>query len=113
VDLLDKAELIGVPFLLTGIKWTINDRDIIIVWVEGEREDHSTFTFTDTSTGVRAQIEAYAAVKGISTDANGDWHDVRLIAPKGLRVSTYTVKDERQKDREARTYYLTTSGKRA
>jgi hypothetical protein len=113
VDLLDKSELIGVPFLLTGVKFTVNDRSIVIAWIEGERQDHTPFTFTDTSTGVKAQIEAHCQAKGISTDALDEWNNLRLVAPNGLRVSTYEVKDERGKTREARTYYLTTSGARA
>jgi hypothetical protein len=111
-DLLDKSELIGVPFLITGVKTTINSNDVITDWVEGEREDGTSFTFTDSSTGVKAQLDAYLAAKGQGGTID-EWVDVRLVAPKGLRVSKYTIKDERGKPRDAQTYYLTTNGRRA
>jgi hypothetical protein len=114
VDLIDKATLVDIPFLITGAKFTVNARDITMVWVEGERIDKTTFTFTDSSTGVLATMLDYVkGVLGGVVPSQDVWTNLRVVAPKGLRVSHYTVKDERGKDRDASTYYLTTSGQRA
>ena len=109
--LIDKMELLNVPFMITGVKVTVNDRDVVMVWVEGQRRDSTRFTFVDSSTGVKAQLDDYLASKGLGGTLD-EWIDVRLVSPQGLRVSKYTTKDERGKDREARTFYLTTNGQR-
>lgn len=113
VDVLDKAELVNVPFVVTGIKITVNSRDIVTAWVEGQRRDRTKFTFIDTSTGVKAQVDNYLAEHDLAGTLD-EWINIKpFIAPRGLRVSNYEVKDERGKTRPARTYYFTTSGERA
>jgi len=114
VDLVQKAEMIGVPFLITGFKFTHNPASNIgYVYVEfetspgGERR-----MFNDSSTGVRQQMEEFAGAKGLKIELE-KWYDVRVLCPKGLRVSEYDTKDERGRDTKGRTYYLTTSGGRA
>lgn len=113
LDLIDKAELVGKPFRVSGFFFTENDKGVAYVWVDAEDVDGNTFTFNDSSTGVRAQLVAYVKAKG--NDAaidSGDYVNTSLVMPKGLRLSEFTVKDERGRDKNARTYYLTTSGKR-
>ena len=119
VDLVQKAEMVNVPFLITGVKFTHNpNSNIGYVFVEfetspgGERR-----MFNDSSTGVRQQLEEFAGVKGWAgakgTIELDKWYDTRVLCPKGLRVSEYDTKDERGRDTRGRTFYLTTSGGRA
>jgi len=114
VNLVQKAEMEGVPFLITGFKFTHNSNSNIgYVYVEfettpgGERR-----MFNDSSTGVRQQMEEFAGSKGIKIELE-KWYDTRVLCPQGLRVSEYDTKDERGRDTKGRTYYLTTSGGRA
>lgn len=112
VDLKDKAELIGVPFKMTGFKFTVNKDGVAYVYVEFEYEpDGERFMFNDSSSGVRAQVDAYVASKELKINLD-EWYDVGIVAPRGLRVSRYTVKDGRGRDTESKTYYMTTSGRR-
>jgi hypothetical protein len=113
VDLLDKAELVGIPFCITAAWFTENQRGIEYVYVEGMKEDGTVFTFNDSSSGVKAQIENILKNRGIDAVPTEDApYDFRLIIPKGLRKSEYEVKDERQRTKIAKTYYLTTNGQR-
>lgn len=112
-DVTDKANLIEIPFLITGVKFSVNGRDLSMCWAEAEYGDGTKFTFVDSSTGVHAQLSTYVTNKLGKTPDLDVWNDVRLIAPRGLRVSNYQITDERNKTREASTYYLTTSGQRA
>lgn len=118
VDLKDKAELLDVPFCMTAFKFTTNKDRIVYVYVEAEFEpDGERFMFNDASTGVRQQIEAYVAARGIEL-AFDTWFDVKtatspgIVAPRGLRVSRYEALDGRGKPVQAKTYYMTTSGSR-
>ena len=114
LDLIDKAELVGRVFRVTGFYFTSNDRDISYAYVDGEDTDGNTFSFNDSSTGVRAQLVEYLKAKGNDAAIDtGEYVKASIVIPKGLRVSEFTVKDERGRDKNARTYYLTTSGKRA
>lgn len=114
VDLVQKAEMVGVPFKVTGFKFTHNPASNIgYVYVEfeitpgGERR-----MFNDSSTGVRQQMEEFAGAKGLKIELE-KWYDTAILAPKGLRVSEYDTKDERGRDTKGRTFYLTTSGGRS
>jgi hypothetical protein len=112
MDLVDKAQLVGVKFRITGVKQTVGARDVAYVYVEGEQEDGTTFTFNDSSSGVRDQLEKFLAGMG-KAELLDEWVDVSIVAPKGLRVSEYPVKDERGRERMSKTYYITTAGRRA
>jgi hypothetical protein len=114
VDLKDKAELVDVPFLMTGIKNTVNTErgGILYAWIEGETEDGERFTFNDSGKGIRAQVDTYLDGKG-KAGVMDEWIDCNVVAPKGLRVSRFETKDERGRDVQAKTYYITTSGVRA
>lgn len=107
----DKAELLDVPFLMTGVWFETNARGIEYVYVEGRLADGETFTINDSSTGIKAQVEQYLASIG-KVPAPGEIVDLNVLISKGLRVSEYEIKDERGRDKKARTYYLTTNGKR-
>lgn len=112
VDLKDKAELEGVPFCMTGFKFTVNAQNIGYVYVEAEFEPGGArFMFNDASTGVRAQVDAYFAAKEVKVELD-KWYDVKIVAPRGLRVSRYEAMDGRGKPVQAKTYYVTTSGTR-
>jgi hypothetical protein len=114
VELVNKAELVGIPFRMTGFKFTHNpNSNIGYVYVEFEREPGGERnTFIDSSTGVRAQVEEYFAGKGTKIELE-HWYDVSIVAPKGVRVSEYDTEDERGRPVKGRTFYLTTSGGRA
>ena len=115
LDLVDKAELVGKPFRITGVSFETNQRGVSYVYVDAEDADGEGFTFNDSSSGVRAQIVQHLTKTGQDAviDQPGDVLTLSLVIPRGLRVSEYEVKDERGKAKTARTYYLTTSGKRA
>lgn len=111
-DFLDKADLVNVPFRATGLRFYSNDRGVAYVEVDGERVDGTTFTFNDSSSGVRTQLVSYVTGKNMAEIVNsGVFTPISLVAPNGLRVSEYDVVDA-GRTKKAKTYYLTTSGKR-
>lgn len=112
LDLLDKTELVGKPFLIETVWFEVGQRSVEYVYVEGQLENGTTFMFNDSSSGVRAQLEAYLQGKGRLPEV-GQRVPLRLVVPKGLRFSTYNVIDERGREKPAKTYYLTASGKKA
>lgn len=115
MEVRDKAELVGVPFYITGLKQTLNEeRQIAYVWVEGEEvATKKTFVFNDSSiTGVRGQLlDFLATLKKL--DVLDEWIDCRILVPKGVRVSTFPTKNERGQDVTGKVTYLTTAGRRA
>lgn len=119
VDILQKSELIDVPFLVTAVKFTINASQTEFAWIEGKRQDGSGFTFNDSSSGVKAQITAYMTERGMDVATLDTWVDFPkgLVIPKGLRVSEYEVDVLNQRNqmetKTVKTHYLTTSGQRA
>lgn len=119
VDVLPKTELLDVPFIITGVKLTANDKGTEFVWIEGRRIDKTTFTFNDSSSGVRAQVLALLTEKGLDVATLDVWIDlaVPVLVPKGLRVSEYPVDVLNQRNqmetKMVKTFYLTTSGERA
>jgi hypothetical protein len=116
LDLIDKSNLIDIPFRITGLYFQENNSGVSICYIDGERQDRSTFTFSDSSTGVRAQLVQYLTSKGLDAVVEtGDYQEISLVAPSGLRVSEYEIGDRGRpgKTRMAKTYYLTTSGRRA
>ena len=114
-----KSELVDVPFRITGVQFETNPKsEISYVYVDAEYANGETFTFNDSSSGVRAQVIEY--LKTLNRDSvvdTGEYEPVSLVIPRGLRFSEFDVKvaDEKGRfvDKTARTYYLTTSGKRA
>lgn len=112
-DLVDKKELLDVPFLITSVQFSTNERKIEYVYIDALRADGSAFQFNDSSSGVRAQLVRYLeSVDQGAVIETGDPYDVRIACMKGLRFSEYEVKDERGRAKTARTYYLTQSGKK-
>lgn len=109
-DVRDKSELLEVPFLLTAVRESVNDKGIAITWAEGEDLHGKGFVINDTSTGVRAQLHDYLNGKGMTMSE--EWQTIRLVAPRGLRISRFKVTDHTGRERDAATYYLTTSGAR-
>lgn len=114
LQILDKAELVGKPFIIETVMVYTNDRNIEHMDVDIRVENGETFTFKDSSsTGVKHQILGALAGKGVELTA-GELYDfpVPIFCPEGLRVSHYEVEDHRGAKKMARTFYLTTSGKR-
>jgi hypothetical protein len=110
VALLDKAELVGVPFLITGLWFQPGANDVNYVYVEGVTKEGEEFTINDSSTGIRAQLTEYLGRSGRLPEA-GETVALRLLVSNGLRVSEYDVMDK-GRTKKSRTHYLTTSGKR-
>ena len=112
-DLIDKADLVAKPFLITGVRFEKNARSVEYVYVEAEYPDGETFEFNDSSTtGVKQQLTTYLASKDIAADnSTGEVIPVKLAIPRGLRLSTYEVTDQRGKAKMAKTYYLTGAGR--
>lgn len=117
LDLMDKGELVGKEFLITNVWFETNKRQVNYAYVDGEFRDGTAFNFNDSGTGVRAQLIAHLlktnAIGSDDVPSDGTMFDVAILAPKGLRVSSFDVVDERGQTKKARTYYLTMSGQRA
>lgn len=113
LEIRDKAELLERPFLIESVWFEVGSRNVEYVYVQAQFENGETFTFNDSSTGVRAQIEAYLKSKDRNPEIGQVVPALNLIIPRGLRFSQYEVTDERGRNKLAKTYYLTTSGKKA
>jgi hypothetical protein len=110
-DIMDKAELIGVEFVITGVWFASGARNVGYAYMNGVKRDGSKFTFNDSSSGIKAQITDMMTKMGKSTAYDtGEVLEVLIHIPRGVRVSEYEIKDVNNKDRKARTYYLTTGG---
>lgn len=120
LDILDKSQLVDVPFRILGCAFKSNNEGVSICYIDAERTDGYQFTFLDSSTGVRAQLVKYLTDKGLDAAVeNGEYQEFRLVAPQGLRLSEYEIPVRAPngnpvpgRTRTARTYYLTTSGTR-
>lgn len=113
-DLRDKTELIGLPFRITGVFFTRNEKGIEYANVEATDKDGEEFDFIDSSTtGIKHQLSTFLSLKGVTPAFNGDVYDVNIVCPKGLRVSEYEVQDMRGNTKLAKTYYLTSGGRAA
>lgn len=112
-DPIDKATLTGKPFGITGVRFRVNDSKVMFAEVEIVDEAGETLAFIDSSTGVRDQLAKYLTdVKKVDPIKNlGGWFDVQLYVPRGLRVSSYEVTDDKNRTKQAKTYYLTTQGR--
>lgn len=123
--LTDKSALIEIPFRITGVSFrTSSTNGARLVEVDAEGVDGSTFTFNDSSTGVKEQLVSYLGSIGKDHVVELDDEYLalseteKLVVPDGLRVSEYDVPEkingrETGRLRKARTFYLTTSGERA
>lgn len=111
-DLVDKAELRGVEFVITGVRFDAGARNVGYVYVDGVNRAGDKFTFNDSSgTGIKSQIIDLLNSKGIEVSyESGEVIELQVHVPKGVRVSEYIITDVKGKERNARTYYLTTSG---
>lgn len=113
VRVTDKMDLVGQPFIITGVKLTRNEeRDYETLFVECLLPNTEKVTFTDSSTGVLAQLRNWTAQNKIGL-ALDEWADCRLFIANGLRFSEFDVVDQRTgKERKAKTFYLSTNGER-
>jgi hypothetical protein len=113
-DLIDKYELIGVPFMIRAVRFETNKRGINFVYVDAERADGSAITFNDSSTGVRQDVVNYLTEKGKEAAIDtGERTPVAILVRRGLRVSEFeTPVQERGREvmKKARVFYLTKSG---
>lgn len=107
-DLLDKAELVDVPFIVLRWRFAIpgegkpryksdNNPEGEFVSVECITENDRKVVFNDGSTGVYAQLKAVSETGRQQGGRCG----------KGLRVSEYSYSDEKGNQIPAKTYYLT------
>ena len=119
LDLRDKAELVDLTFVITGIWFETNNSGINYVYVEAETQDGEQFSFNDSSSGVRVDIIEHLAKTGQDhIIESGEVLAVALLIPRGLRASNYEIEEKNAagrptgRKRQARTYYLTKSGKR-
>ncbi len=115
LELVDKEELVKVPFRITQVWFQMNAQNQQTVYVDGERADGTEFTFNDSGSGVRTQILQYLQKleKDYIVDS-GETLPISLVIPNGLRKSEYDTPDKRTgKIVRARTFYLTTNGQRA
>lgn len=111
-DPVDKAQLVGQAFGITGVRYRVNDSKVVFAEVEIINMDGEQLAFQDSSTGVRDQLSGYLASKGHDVTQNlGTWFDCALYVPRGLRVSQYDVITDQGGTRKAKTYYLTTQGR--
>lgn len=104
----DKATLIGKPFLITRIDYGTSSRSQYgMVTVNAVDKAGKEFYFTDASTGVRDQLTKYLTeVKSVDVDWTAGSYDVKLACHGGLRVSTYEVETRPDTYRDAKTYYI-------
>jgi hypothetical protein len=108
----DKASLVGVPFGITGVRFRKNDRDVVFAEIEAVDAHGEMISIQDSSSGIRDQLSRYLASQGQKAEVGEAWADIKLFVPRGLRVSTYEVHDVAGKTKQAKTYYLTTEGRR-
>lgn len=115
-NLTDKTDLIGVPFLIIGTEIERTEgKDYDVAYVYALDTNGTEFEFSDTSsTGVRAQIQAMLAEKGLPPHAGAGFQKLRTVIRQGLRASEFSVMDdETGKKRKATTYYLSAAGRKA
>jgi hypothetical protein len=117
LNLIEKPNLKGIPFCITGYKFTYNEsRKISYVYVEfettpgGDRQ-----MFNDSSAnGVRLEVEEFHNAKNPGKPFELDrWYDTKFLCPQGLRDSEYDTTDERGRPVKGRSFYLTRSGGRS
>lgn len=113
-DLTEKKELVGQPFLIIGAEIERNEnRGYDVAYVYALDVNGTEFEFSDTSTtGVRTQVQAMLADKGLNPAAGGGFQKLRVAIMKGLRVSEFEFLDEETGNKKkAAVYYLSASGR--
>lgn len=113
LEIADKAELIGVPLIITSVRLQTGARDIEYAYVEAVTESGDSITFNDSSSGIKAQLIDYLEALGKTITEGEIFDGLKLLIPRGLRVSEFDAQIGGGKTRRARTFYLTTSGKSA
>ncbi len=121
-DLVNKQDLLGVPFLITEFSFRANASGNEIVDITALDKSGQPFDFNDSSTGVRKQLIEFLESRDVRV-VHGEIHAYRIACLKGLRISEYPVTDRngapvmepgpKGKQRIGRTYYLALSGKKA
>lgn len=116
-DLIEKDSLIGKPFLITAIRNHMGAGDVLYAQFEAtfdqDPDAGERFMFQDSGKGIRTQVNDYFTKVGVKLDVLEEWHDCRIVCPKGVRVSDHKQEDERGRKVDVRSYYLTTSGRRS
>lgn len=113
MEAVEKPNLIGVPFVITGYKFTHNPtRNIGYAWVEFETTPNGErkYFYDSSATGVRFDIETIHFAKHPELAGElklEEWYDLRLLVPRGLRESEFDTKDERGAKIRGRAFYLT------
>lgn len=114
--LTNKEELIGVPFIITAVRFNPASKTRDFVSIECVTQDNVERVINDGSTGIRRQIVQYLASKERIPAGYADQPDaqlvtekdpplmvdgLRLVCPRGLRVSEYI-----NEHGDAKTFYL-------
>jgi hypothetical protein len=116
----NKDDFVGVPLLITGATFVAKEKEnnsiIRSVIVEAETADGILIEFTDSSQGIHVQLREHVMnSKGIAEADDlyqtGQVYETRIVAPMGLRKSTYEVQVQ-GKTRQASTFYLTGARRR-
>jgi hypothetical protein len=124
--LTEKGSLIGLPHIITSVSFREGTKDALGAQHDFVSCEYTTITdipiegvYNDGSTGIRRQVVAYLAHKGLIPEAYKETPDapiwvatedeskdptfiVRFLAPRGLRVSDY----KNEYTNEGRTFYL-------
>jgi hypothetical protein len=105
----DKETLLGVPFIITQVKWGESKKfrnaegpnRFVILYVVTEGDEK--WTLTDGSTGIAQQVEDMVAERvelGITPT------DQMFYVKNGLTVSNYEYTDDKGNVSDAHTFYL-------
>lgn len=100
--LVSKDSLLGVPFL--AVQWRFNESENgSFASVEFMTNDGTRGVFNDGGSGIARQLETLTAER---TATGHKFPQAGRLIRGGLRVSRYTFKNEKGKDQQAETYYL-------
>lgn len=103
----DKSVLVGVPFIIRSAWLHMNGAGVEFLYLTVETENDGMKTIADSSTtGVKAQVLGLSGFPTDLTVESDKLTGLAFFAPKGLRVSEYTVVDNRGKSKKAKTYYI-------
>ena len=101
----DKAELLAIPFIIREAWLHMNASGVEFLYLTCETENDGFKVVSDSSTtGVKTQV--LALLPNDFTVESEKLTGLSLFAPKGLRKSSYEVRDSRGKAKSATTYYV-------